>query len=386
MTPKERVLAALAHREPDRVPTGEFATDYPVIEAALGRPTFWRGKARLTKALWEGRRDEVVESQKRDLVDFTLAMGLDMVPVSAVPVRGLRPPVPRQLDETTWEYEDGSVVAWSPLTDDIGLVRRGDPAKARPRAHPPETMDDSELELARYVIERLGRTHFVFARPGRGGDGVSFPTGLGVEQEYLRIADDPEGLAADLLAGAERLAEVIKPFADLGVDGIAIGHDYGHNTGPFMSPRHFRQIYFPAMRRQCEIVHAAGLPVLYHSCGNNRLLLDMMVEAGMDCYQAIQPVERIDEIKARYGDRLTLWGGVATSSLAGGSPEDIRRQTLFSLQHCAPGGGFILGSSHSLTVGTKPDNYRMMLDTNRRHGTYPIAIEGPLPEPNWAMA
>jgi uroporphyrinogen-III decarboxylase len=112
----------------------------------------------------------------------------------------------------------------------------------------------------------------------------------------------------------------------------------------------------------------------------------MMIEAGMDCYQAIQPVERIEEIKALYGDRLTLWGGVATSSLASGTPEEIRHEVLFSLKHCAPGGGFILGSSHSLTVGTKPENYRMMLDSNRRRGTYPISIPEEIPEPAWAMA
>ncbi len=386
MTPKERVLTALSHREADRVPTGEFATDYRVIEAVLERPTFWRAKAKLVKALWEGRRDEVVDSQKRDLVDFTLALDIDMIPVNCVPRRGLRAPVPRQLDENTWEDDCGNILAYSPLTEDIGITRLG--AKRRSEAGPsiPDTPDESEFELARHVIGKLGKTHFIFARPGRAGTGVGYPTGLGREREYFRIVDDPEGLKRDLLAGAERMAEMIKPFVELGVDGIAIGTDYGHNTGPFMSPRHFREIYFPAMRRQCEIVHAAGKPVLFHSCGNNRLILEMMIEAGMDCYQAIQPVERIEEIKRRYGDRLSLWGGVATSSLAVATQEQIRQEALFSLQRCAPGGGFILGSSHSLTIGTKPENYRMMLDSNRRYGTYPISIPEEIPEPAWAMA
>lgn len=386
MTAKERVLAALAHREADRVPTGEFAADYSVIEAFLGRPTFWRAKAKLVKALWEGRRDEVVESQKRDIVDFTLAAGLDMVPVNCVPPRGVQVPVPRQIDENTWEDERGNILAYSPLTEDIGIVKLGDKSPSGTSPSIPDALDESELELARYVLEKLGKTHFVFARPGRAGTGVGYPTGLGMEQQYFRIADDPEGLKRDLLERAERMAELIKPFVELGVDAIAIGHDYGHNTGSFMSPRHFRDIYFPAMKRECEIIQAAGKPVLFHSCGNNRLILEMMIDAGMDCYQAIQPVERIEEIKALYGDRLALWGGVATSSLANADPEQIRQEVLYSLKHCAPGGGFILGSSHSLTVGTKPENYRMMLDTNRRYGTYPIAIPEEIPEPNWAMA
>jgi hypothetical protein len=386
MTPKERVLTALSHCEADRVPTGEFATDYKVIEAVLGRPTFWRAKAKLVKALWEGRRDEIVDSQKREIVDFTLALDIDMVPINCVPPRGLRVPVPRQIDENTWEDDCGNILAYSTSTEDIGIVRLGNKNPSGPNPSIPDALDESELELAKHVMEKLGKTHFIFARPGRAGTGVGYPTGLGIERQYFRIVDDPEGLKRDLLAGAERMAEIIKPFVELGVDGIAIGNDYGHNKGPFMSPRHFREIYFPAMRRQCEIIHAAGKPVIFHSCGNNRLILEMMIEAGMDCYQAIQPVERIEEIKALYGDRLTLWGGVATSSLASGTPEEIRHEVLFSLKHCAPGGGFILGSSHSLTVGTKPENYRMMLDSNRRRGTYPISIPEEIPEPAWAMA
>lgn len=74
MISKQRVIAELEHREPDRVPTGEFATDYPIIEQLLGGETFWRGKAKMIKALWEGRRHEVVESQKRDIAEFTLKL------------------------------------------------------------------------------------------------------------------------------------------------------------------------------------------------------------------------------------------------------------------------------------------------------------------------
>lgn len=73
MTPKERVWAALRHEEPDRVPLAEFAIDYPVIEAILGRETFCRGHFKEVKAYWEGRRDEVVESYKRDVWESSIS-------------------------------------------------------------------------------------------------------------------------------------------------------------------------------------------------------------------------------------------------------------------------------------------------------------------------
>jgi len=384
MTPKERVIAALEHREPDRVPTGEFATDYSVIEQALGRRTFWRAKRRYTEALWDGRRDEVVEGMKRDIVDFTLALGLDMVPVQAVPHKDFPFRAPTRLDADTWEDERGNILKYSHDTEDIGLWKIGDrPAPPSDFALPPE-FDDSELELVRYVIEKLGATHYVFARPGRFG-GLGFIRGWS-EERFIRVAEAPEGVAAAEMRGAERLGDVVRPFVDAGVDGVCIGHDYGYNSGPFVSPTTFTKVYAPSLRRRCEVLHEMGMPCLFHSCGNNRQILDQMVDAGIDAYQAIQPIERIEEIKQHFGDRLTLWGGVSTDTLRRGTPDEVHQQALFSLKHCAPGGGHILSSSHSIVVGTPLANYRAMVDAIRERGTYPIDIPEDVPQPGWGGA
>ncbi len=130
----------------------------------------------------------------------------------------------------------------------------------------------------------------------------------------------------------------------------------------------------------------SGLPCLFHSCGNNRLILDQMVAAGIDAYQAIQPIERIEEIKRLFGGRITLWGGVSTDTLARGTPDQVRRQALFTLKHCAPGGGLILASSHSIVVRTPLANYRAMVVTAHQRGTYPIRIPERLPQPDWGGA
>jgi len=384
MTPKQRVLTTLELREPDRVPTGEFAIDHSVIGEVLGRETFWRAKRRYHEALWDGRRDEVVDGMKRDIVDFTLATGLDMVPVNAVPHRDYPFPKPKQLDADTWEDECGNILKYSHQTQDIGLHKRGDRSAPSVDFQLPDLLDDSELELARYVVEKLGDTHFVFCRPGRFG-GLGYMTGWS-EDRFVRVAEEPEAVAEEQLRGAESLQNRLQPFVELGVDGAAIGADYGFNSGPFVSPAVFSRIYAPAMGRQCEIVHQAGLPCLFHSCGNNRLILDQMVEAGMDAYQAIQPVERVEEIKQLYGDRLTLWGGVSTDTLCQGTPDEIRQQVLFSLKHCAPGGGLILSSSHSVVVDTPAANFLAMVETARERGQYPIDIPEAVAQPAWADA
>ncbi|MBM4039684.1 MAG: hypothetical protein FJ290_14340 [Planctomycetes bacterium] len=384
MTPKERVKAALAHREPDRVPTGEFATDHSVIAEALGRPTFWRAKRRYHEALWDGCRDEVVEGMKRDLVEFTLKMGLDLVPVNLVPHKDFPFRKPKQLDADTWEDERGNILKYSHETEDIGLHRAGDkPLPPNDFQLQPQP-DESELELVRYVVEKLGKTHYIFARPGRFG-GLGYIRGWS-EEMFLRVAEDPAAVAEQEMRNAESSREACKPFAEAGVDAIALGEDYGHNTGPFVSPATFARVYAPALKRRCDIVHSFGLPCLFHSCGNNRLILDQMVEAGIDAYQAIQPIERIEEIKRLFGRRITLWGGVSTDTLARGTPDQVRRQALFTLKHCAPGGGLILSSSHSIVVRTPLANYRALVATAHQRGTYPIRIPERLPQPPWGGA
>ena len=385
MTPKERVIAALEHREPDRVPHGEFATDYSVIEQALGRPVYWRAKRRYAEAMWAGRRDEVVESMKRDIVEFTLELDIDMVPVNGVPHKDYPFMAPKQIADDMWEDANGNILKYSEETEDIGIHRESGKGAPRPDFELPPEPDASEMELVRHVIEELGKTHFVFARPSRPTGPGGYTRGWSAER-FIRVAEDPEGVARQEMEGAERLGDTIRPFVEAGVDAVCIGSDYGFNSGPFVSPDTFRRVYFPAMKRRCEIIHEFGLPVLFHSCGNNRLILDQMVEAGMDAYQAIQPIEKIEEIKALYGDRIALWGGVSTDTLQRGTPEDVRGQSLFTIKHCAPGGGLILSSSHSVVVRTPLANYKAMVDSCRERGRYPIDIPEDVAEPTWGGA
>ncbi len=382
MTPKERVKSSLRFEEPDRVPTGEFATDHSVIDQALGRQSYWRAKRRYHEALWDGRRDEAVESMKRDIVDVTLALGIDMVPVNAVPHKDYIFRKPKQLDDDTWEDERGNILKYSHQTEDIGLHKPGNKPAPPSEFELPAEPDESEMELVNYVVEKLGDTHFIFCRPGRFR-GLGYISGWS-EERFIKVAEDPDGVREQELRAAEGLTRVLEPFVKAGVDGVAIGSDYGYNSGPFVSTKTFARVYYPGLKRRCEIIHEFGLPCLFHSCGNNRVILDQMVDAGIDAYQSIQPIERIHEIKEEFRGRLSLWGGVSTDTLCRGTPEDVRHEARFTLKHCAPGGGLLMGTSHSIIVKTPIENYRAMLETINESGTYPISIPEDVPEPNWA--
>ena len=87
MLPKERVIAALEHREGDRVPVGEIGADWEITERALGHQTYYRSKWKEWVAEWEGRRDEVAESYGRDIVEIARKFEWDFVVVPLVPAR-----------------------------------------------------------------------------------------------------------------------------------------------------------------------------------------------------------------------------------------------------------------------------------------------------------
>ena len=111
MLPRERVFAALEHREPDRIPWGEHYIDYNVLEDILGRETLVHAKMRETQALWDGRRDDVVADYKRDLLDIVRALEMDIVRVFRVPSKDERPTQMEKLDEVTYSDTNGDTVS-----------------------------------------------------------------------------------------------------------------------------------------------------------------------------------------------------------------------------------------------------------------------------------
>ena len=370
MTSKDRVRAALRHEEPDRVPVGEHEIEFSVIEEALGRPTFYRAKARYDMALWDGRRDEVVASSRVDYVEFVRKCGLDIAWVSLAPGRQQEIEKPKPIGHNTWEDMRGNILKLSEESADILIIKAGTksvPAEAAARLLP-KLDDESRWELLDYVVEELGATHYIVA--GMGGDTIWYPSGTYLEPWLLKMVEDPDGMAEQELKGAVGLRDRAKQFLDRGCDAVMLGGDYGTEIGPFMSPATFRKVFFPGLKARCEQVHAASSPVFFHACGNNRLILDQMVKAGIDVWQAIQPVNKIAEVKKLYGDRLTLWGGVNTDLFSTGTPQDIRREARFAIARCAPGGGFILASSHSIMVGAKYKNFMAMVQAAHNSGTY----------------
>ncbi len=104
--------------------------------------------------------------------------------------------------------------------------------------------------------------------------------------------------------------------------------------------------------------------MIFHNCGNNIPLMEMFIGCGIDCYQSLQTTAgmEVGRLKEMFGDRLCFWGGVPVELLIAGTPEDVRKAVRTAMERGAPGGGFILGPSHSIAKNTKYENFMAMLD------------------------
>lgn len=388
MTGKERVKTALAHCEPDRVPVGEMGIDAPMVQEVLGHPTFYRAHGRERSAIWAGRRDEVVRSQKDDLVALVRRLQWDFVPVWLTYSKQVDYRPARYLSEDRLKWMDSEGNTWqapSETADALCVASRPiTPELLEEMLSAPPRVDESQLELVRHVVRELGRTHFIIARgwhaPSTWLDG-SFPLpgeglAMPVHEFLMLLYDDPDLLRHILQAYTKRAIDYGRILIAEGVDAVQINADYCINTGPWLSPSLFARFILPHMQTTVDAFKREGVYVLKHTDGNTWKLLDMMVDTGIDGLHGIQPSIGMDirRLKEHVGREITLFGAVEADTLVNSTPEDVVREVEHCLKFGAPGGGFVLTTSNSVQAGSRHANYMAMLRTAQDKGTYPIRL------------
>ena len=150
-----------------------------------------------------------------------------------------------------------------------------------------------------------------------------------------------------------------------GQDAIFFNQDFAGTHAPFISPEMFGEFAFPTVKARVEYIHDTfGKPVFKHACGNNNSIIDMFIGARYDVYQSIQESAHMDlvEFKEEYGDRMVPWGGMNVENLISGSRFDVKKDVQRAMEKLKPGGRYFFGSSHSIAVGTKYDNFMTMVD------------------------
>ena len=150
-----------------------------------------------------------------------------------------------------------------------------------------------------------------------------------------------------------------------GIDGILLGSDWGSQNDLLMSPESWREMIAPGEKKEYELIHSAGVDVWVHSCGDIRKIFPDIVELGVDALNPIQP-ECMDiyELKEKYGDKITFWGGISTQrTLPYGTPEEVTEETKKITAALSKNGGYIIAPSQEIQADVPFENLCALIDT-----------------------
>jgi uroporphyrinogen decarboxylase len=175
----------------------------------------------------------------------------------------------------------------------------------------------------------------------------------------------------------EYMVQVAREAIRLGAEVIMLGDDYAYRSGPFMSPKVWKQFIQPRLKRAVDVIHEEGGYAVKHTDGNIWPLIDMIVDTGIDGLNPLEPVAGMDigEVKRKYGDRVCLVGNIDCGNLLGrGTVDEVVRTVKETIRAAAPDGGYIMMSSNSIHSTVKPENLRAMIETTHRYGVYPLQL------------
>jgi hypothetical protein len=413
MTSRERIAAACAHIEPDRLPVdfgGGFQTGIHVsivykLRQALG----------LDAPGTPVKVVEVYQMLGEVAPDLAAALGVDTVSLHGSGTMFGYP----QTDFKRWQLADGTPVLvpvdvntvyeangelWQWPENDrsvppSGLMPAGghffdaiirqeplDEARLDPTDNTEEftVVDDAELrhygELAGRLSSETGRALFCSFGGLTFGDialvpgvGLKRPRGIrDIEEWYVSTATRTGYIHAVFERQTEvALQNLERLYGAIG-DRAAIiqtnGTDFGTQNGPFCSPKTYRELYLPYQRRVNGWIHAhTPWKTFMHCCGGIEPLLEPIIEAGFDILNPVQCSARgMDpvDLKRRFGARLVFWGGGVDTqkTLPFGTPQEVRDEVRRRIETFAPGGGFVFSSIHNVQALTPIENLMAMFD------------------------
>ena len=189
--------------------------------------------------------------------------------------------------------------------------------------------------------------------------------GMALDPDWVKdMCNVYAGLIVDLL-------EIL--FAEEGPpDGLYFYEDMGFKGKPFMSPRMYKEIVWPAHKRTFDVGRARELPIVVHSCGYVEPLVPALIEAGMDCLQAIEVKAGMDlvTLKREFGSQVALFGGMDIRALETNDKRKVEAELAAKLPAAMEGGGYILHTDHSVSTRVEYETYKFFLERGREMGTY----------------
>ena len=378
MTPRERLLTALNHREPDRIPfdlgstqvTGIHVVAYGRLREHLGLPD--------------------VAPRLCDVVQGLALPDDDVVERLGVDVRGLFP-----LNSHNWKIDVRDEGGYRAFVDEWGMTQRqpredglyfsivqspldrpGLTAEEVRAQAWPDTGDPRRIEALRALAQSYrdqGRA--VMIKGVLAGIFEMSQRVRGMERLMVDLASD-EALACAVL---DKMVELKLRFWEMAlprlgglVDVVSEADDYATQTSQLISPRMFRRIFKPRLQAVFSRIHqlAPHAKLFFHSDGHIRPILPDLIEIGIDILNPIHITATGMEpaaLKRDFGRDVCFWGGgVETQNvLPFGTPQEVRDNVHRNVDALAPGGGYVFNTIHNIQADVPPENIVAMIEALR---------------------
>jgi uroporphyrinogen decarboxylase len=350
MTPRERVLTALRCEAPDRVPFLESVVDESIALTLLGRP---QPENQVQGELGTGDepvfQGTLLGSERYRPLELVEDLDLDGFGTYLF----LR-------HEGVQEEVDGHYMVHG------GAIKsRADLA----RIDLPDPDDPALYEPYRQFIDRYRETdRALFCFLNLGSDPVIL--GMGFETFALALYDDPTLVETLFEIYTGWYARAVSHLCELDFDFLWFGDDIAFKTGPYVSPKVFRELFLPHYRRVADQITK---PWIFHSDGNLMPIIDDLLSLGMQGIHPIEPAAMdLGELKRRYAGEVCFVGHISVDALSRGTPQEVEGLVRDAIRTAGPGGGYIAGSANSIPYYAGPENVRAMQRAIRAYGRYPI--------------
>lgn len=407
MNSRERVLAAIAHKQPDQVPvdlgstpsSGISAIAYSNLLKAIGRTDLpvqiydvVQQLAQPDMSIIDRFGVDVLDigrafnTEEKDWHETILANGdKAFYPIHFNPVKqadgsyhcydedgkrllALMPQGATFFDQSYFPYINGFPENYDTLDEEMGRVLWSR------YVHSPwdHTQDPDFWKTMREKTLQLRASTDKALMIVCGCNLFEWGTFLRRMDNFLMdLLCEPDQVARMLDQLLERhlatLAKVCDSVGDV-VDIIRFGDDLGMTSGPFMDVDTYRSLFKPRHKQLCDYVKThSQMHTFIHSCGSISSLMPDLIEAGIEIFNPVQTNARQMEpefLKKEFGQDCTFWGGgvETVGTLNNGTPEQVREQVLERLEIMSAGGGFVFNTVHNILPDVPPQNILAMFD------------------------
>jgi len=376
LTSRERVLCALNHEEPDRVPIFFGASGATTMLApAYERLKAFLGIRKETRIFWRALQYALLDEE------VMLRFGADarpLIPASA--------PSSLERDLPDGSFIDNWGIHWSQSAGSLYSEIIDPPLRSAriediERYPWPDLTHPDRFRGLRAKAQAIQEAGFaVVALSGVSPFEYCYLL-RGVENWFNDLAGDPDFAQALLrkvsqVQGAAAL-RILEEAGDY-IDVLVTGDDLGSQNAPLMSPRMYRKLVKPFHAELLSMIKSrTKARIFYHSDGDVYPLIGDLIEIGVDLLNPVQVSARemgdTARLKKEFGKQLSFCGAIDTQEvLPHGKMEDVRQEVRRRIRDLGPGGGYILAAVHCIQPDVPPENVVAMLEEAVLTGRYPI--------------